>query len=137
MAKLLEYGSDVCQNLLAAGLPNAGSSSDAYGDQDAVQFKSNNKYVYIPWLGDISGLMSPPNQRWDTHFVERLEVSFSSCVYLSVFMSYHISDTRKQQVRIKFGKKTALSTAAALSMSAGCDLLCNFEVSFSSHVTTP
>jgi len=104
MAKMLEYGSDVCQNLLAGGLPNAGSGSNAYGDQDADQFSSDNKYVYIPWLGDISGLMSPPNQRWDTHFVERLEV------------------------RIKFGKSTALSAAAGLNMSAGCDLLCNFEV---------
>ena len=104
MAKMLEYGSDVCQNLLAGGLPNAGSGSNAYGDQDAEQFSSDNKYVYIPWLGDISGLMSPPNQRWDTHFVERLEVSF---FFLRLFVCITYLTQKKtigpNQVRKEYG----------------------------------
>lgn len=101
-AKYREYGSDVCNNLLLAGLPNTGSGVQKYGDHP-LHNESDQRYIYIPWLGDISGLMSPPNQRWDTHFVERLEV------------------------RVSLAPATRLG-GSAYNLNAGCDLICNFEV---------
>lgn len=101
-AKFREYGSDVGNNLLLSALPNTGSAVGKYGDY-SLHAATEQRYIYIPWLGDISGLMSPPNQRWDTHFVERLEV------------------------RVSLAASSNLG-ASTYDMNAGCDLVCNFEV---------